>query len=70
MGSIKRKILRNKSIDIKMSMKFKCSNCGYEKLISRETIESLDPATFKNNIIFKCQHCNIRMKPITIEVDY
>lgn len=53
-----------------MSIKFKCSSCGYEKLISRETIQSLDKNTFKDNIIFKCDNCNIRMNPITIEVDY
>lgn len=70
MGSLKRKFMRNKPFDIKMSMKFKCSKCGYEKLISRETIQSLDPNTFKDNIIFKCKNCNIRMEPITIEVDY
>lgn len=70
MGSLKRKFLRNKPIDIKMSMKFQCPDCGYEKLISRETIQSLDKDTFKDNIIFKCKNCNIRMNPITIEVDY
>ena len=25
---------------------------------------------FKGNLIFKCKNCNIKMKPITIEVDY
>ena len=70
MGSLKRKCLRNKPIDIKMSMKFRCPKCRNEKLISKETIQSLNPNTFKNNIIFKCQHCNIRMEPITIEVNY
>lgn len=48
----------------------KCPKCGYEKLIARETIQSLEPNTFKDNVIFKCQNCNIRMEPITIEVDY
>lgn len=70
MGSLKRKFLRNKPIDIRMNIKFKCSKCGNEKLISRETIQSLDSDTFKDNIIFKCQNCNIRMDPVTIEVDY
>lgn len=53
-----------------MSMKFKCSICGFEKLISRETIQSLSEDNFRNNIIFKCPKCNIRMYPVTIEVDY
>lgn len=70
MGSLKRKFLRNQKLNLRMSMKFRCSKCGYEKLIAKETIQSLDPNTFKDNIIFKCQNCNIRMEPITIEVDY
>ena len=70
MGSLKRKFQRNQKLNLKMSMKFKCPKCGYEKLIARETIQSLEPNTFKDNVIFKCQNCNIRMEPITIEVDY
>lgn len=53
-----------------MSMKFRGSKCSFEKLISRETIQSLDLNTFKDHIIFKCQYCNIRIEPITIKVDY
>lgn len=70
MGSLKRKFQRNQKLNLKMSMKFKYPKCGYEKLIARETIQSLEPNTFKDNVIFKCQNCNIRMEPITIEVDY
>lgn len=45
----------------------KCSIYGFEKLISRDTIGSLDPNTFKDNVIFKCQNCSIRIEPVTIE---
>lgn len=71
MGSIMKKIKKNKSINIQMSYKFECSNCGTTKLISYEEIQSLDKKTFADNIIFKCPNCvNVRMNPITIEVDY
>lgn len=54
-----------------MSYKFECPNCGTTKLISYEEIQSLDKKTFADNIIFKCPNCvNVRMNPITIEVDY
>ncbi len=70
MSSISNKIRKNKNLDIKMSIKFQCSNCKNEKLISREIIQNLDEKTFKYNPIFKCNKCNIRMYPITVEVDY
>lgn len=70
MSSISKKIKRNKMLNIEMSMKFICSKCGIEKLISQKTIQNLDKETFKDNPIFKCPNCNERMNPITIEVDY
>lgn len=70
MSSISRKFKKNKIIEINMSIKFKCNLCGYEKLISQNTIQQLEKATFAENEIFKCKNCNIRMTPITVEVDY
>ncbi|MEG2832532.1 MAG: hypothetical protein RR923_07185 [Bacilli bacterium] len=70
MSSMSRKFLKNKNIDIKMSIKFKCPTCGDEKLISQNTIQKLDPNTFRDNEIFKCKKCSIRMNPMTVEVDY
>lgn len=70
MSSMARKIQKNKKLDIKMSIKFQCPKCNSTKLISRETIQHLDPNNFKDNEIFKCKICNIRMNPITVEVDY
>lgn len=69
MSSIAKK-LKNKSLNIQMSIKFQCPSCGYEKLIPQNTIQKLDKKTFKDNEIFKCSNCHIRMNPITIEVDY
>lgn len=70
MSSMIRKFQRNKQMNVQMSIKFQCPNCEYEKLIPKETIQNLNPKTFKDNEIFKCPKCNIRMNPITIEVDY
>lgn len=70
MSSIKRKIYRNKPLDIKMSIKFKCPDCGIEKIIPREEFQKLTQETFEHNKMFYCVNCNIRMNPITIEVDY
>lgn len=70
MSSIKRKFDRNRPINIKMSMKFKCPKCGWEKLIPRNEFQKLTNETFKNNKMFYCVNCNIKMNPITIEVDY
>lgn len=69
MSSMSKKY-KNKNMNIKMSIKFQCPKCGYEKLISQSTIQSLDKGTFKDNSIFKCSHCNIKMNPVTVEVDY
>lgn len=53
-----------------MSMLFSCLKCGFEKVIAKEIMDNIDPKDFKDNIIFKCPNCNIRMYPITVEVDY
>jgi len=70
MSSISRKLKKNKSINIRMNMKWKCYKCGYEKLIPREEFSKLTNETFKTSTMFFCKNCNIRMEPISIEVDY
>lgn len=70
MSSMLKKFKKNKMIDIKMSMRFSCLKCGFEKVIAKEIMDNIDPKDFKDNIIFKCPNCNIRMYPITVEVDY
>lgn len=57
-------------IDISMSIKFKCPKCGFEKLVHQCEFQKMTDETFKNNKIFFCNKCNIRMNPITVEVDY
>lgn len=53
-----------------MSVKFKCTICGFERLIPRSEFQKMTEDTFKNNKLFICDNCNIKMNPITIEVDY
>lgn len=58
------------NLNIKMSIKFKCPSCGYEKLISQERFKKMTNNEFKNPKTFACDKCNVRMEPITIEADF
>ena len=56
--------------DLKMAIKFKCTKCGFERLVPKSEFQKMTDKTFKNNKLFICDKCNIRMNPITVEVDY
>lgn len=70
MSSTLRKFKKNQKPNISMSIKFVCPKCGNFKLIPQSTFQKMNNDTFKNNSIFLCDKCKIRMTPITIEVDY
>lgn len=70
MSSMIKKFKKNKMIDIRMNIKFKCNNCNFERLVPKEEFDNMANETFKNNKIFLCDNCDIRMNPITVEVDY
>lgn len=70
MSSMLKKFKKNKMIDIKMSMRFSCPKCGFEKVIAKDVMDNINDKDFNDNIIFKCSNCNIRMYPIAVEVDY
>lgn len=70
MSSTLRKIKRNKSINLSMGIKFKCPICGFERLIPQQSFQNMTNESFKNNKLFFCDKCDIKMNPITIEVDY
>lgn len=53
-----------------MAIKFECSKCHSTKIIPQSEFQKMTDETFKNNPIFVCNTCNIRMIPITVEVDY
>lgn len=69
MGKMANKIKKT-PFHFKMAMKFKCDICGFEREVPREEFKKMNQETFKNNKLFFCDNCNIRMNPISIEVDY
>lgn len=70
MSSMLRKINKKQNLNFSMSIKFLCPKCGNTKLIPQSTFQKINNETFKNNPIFLCDKCKIKMKPITVEVDY
>lgn len=70
MSNVLRKIKRNKENTIFMSIKFQCPRCKKEKLVPQKVFQQMTNDTFKNTNLFTCDNCNIRMNPITVEVDY
>lgn len=70
MGSINRKLKRNKFVEFKLSMRFVCSRCNYTKVIPREILDNIKPEEFANNKIFICPNCNIRMNPTEVLADF
>jgi transcription elongation factor Elf1 len=61
---------KKNKLDITMAIKFKCNKCGFERLVYREEFKKMTQKTFKNNKLFICDNCKIRMNPISVEVDY
>lgn len=71
MGSFTRKYKRNnQNLNLFMAIKFKCPICDFERIVPQSVLKKMNNETFKNNKLFSCDKCNIRMNPITIEVDY
>lgn len=70
MSSIIRKIKRNKKITIKMSLKLKCPKCNFEKLVPREVFQNMSEEEYKKGLIFICDKCGSKMKPISVEADF
>lgn len=70
MGSISKKILKNKKIEISLSIKFVCDTCGFTRIVPQSEFQKMTNETFKNNKLFICDKCKIRMRPATIEADF
>ena len=71
MSSMLKKINKKQNLNFSMGIKFLCPKCGNTKLIPQSTFQKImNNETFKNNPIFLCDKCKIKMKPITVEVDY
>lgn len=53
-----------------MSLKLECPKCKNYKLIPKETFDKMTEKEFKEGKVFLCKECNIRMNPVSVEVDY
>lgn len=60
----------NSTLEFSMSLKLECPKCKNNKLIPRKIFQNMTNEQFKKGEIFLCDKCNIRMNPISIEVDY
>lgn len=65
-----RKIKRHALPNLKMSIKTECPKCKMTKLIPREAFEKISEEEFQKGEIFLYQKCNIKMNPVSVEVDY
>ena len=70
MSSMLRKFKKNQNLNFSMSIKFVCPKCESTKLIPQSAFQKMNNDTFKNNPIFLCDKCKIKMNPTTVEVDY
>lgn len=53
-----------------MSLKVECHKCKNYKLIPREIFQKMTEEEYQKGEIFLCEKCNIKMNPVSIEVDY
>lgn len=65
-----KKFKKSQKIDISLSIKFVCDNCGFKRIIPQSEFKKMTEETLQNNKLFICDHCKIRMRPATVEVDF
>lgn len=70
MGSIANKFKKNQQFNISLSIRFVCPICGFKRLVPQSEFKKMTNETFKNNKLFICDNCNIRMNPTTVEADF
>lgn len=70
MGSMTKKFLRNRKIEISLSIKFVCDNCGFTRIVPQSEFQKMSDEDFKKNKLFNCEKCKIRMRPATVEADF
>ena len=47
MGSMTKKFLRNKKIEISLSIKFVCDNCGFTRIVPQSEFQKMTDEDFK-----------------------
>ena len=70
MSSILKKIRKNKKIKVSLGIKFVCDTCDFSRIIPQQEFKKMTNETFKNNKLFICDKCKIRMRPATVEADF
>lgn len=70
MSNMLRKIKRHSLPNFSMNLKVECPNCKKHKLIPRETFQNMTEEEYQKGEIFLCSKCNIKMNPVSVEVDY
>ena len=70
MSNMLRKIMRQSIPVSNMSLKVECHKCKNYKLIPREIFQKMTEEEYQKGEIFLCERCNIKMNPVSIEVDY
>ena len=70
MSNMLRKIKRQSIPVFNMSLKVECHKCKNYKLIPREILQKMTEEEYQKGEIFLCERCNIKMNPVSIEVDY
>lgn len=53
-----------------MSLNVECPKCKKYKLIPRKTFQKMNEEEYQKGEIFLCEKCNIKMNPVSVEVDY
>lgn len=70
MSSISKKFKKNTNLNISLSIKFVCDNCGFTRIVPQDEFKKMTNDSFHNNKLFMCDKCKIRMRPATIEADF
>lgn len=65
-----KKFKKSKKLEIYLSIKFICDNCGFSRIVPQSEFRKMTNETFQNNKLFICDKCQIRMRPATVEADF
>ncbi len=70
MSSMTKKFKKRRKVEISLSIKFVCDTCGFERIVPQSEFKKMTEETFKDNKLFICDDCKIRMRPATVEADF
>ena len=70
MSNMLRKTKRQSVPVFSINLKVECPKCKNYKLIPREKFQKMTEEEYQKGEIFLCKKCNIKMNPVSVEVDY